>query len=144
MHKPHKLFGLWLLIPIASMALATDAAAIIIRHDVDDAEYVVSDEDYPALVDLFQPGDCIGTLIHESHLLTVAHCAEDLREGRSLEVAGVDHEIAEVVFHPGWDGWFDDIALVRFTDAVEGVTPLGLYSGTDELGSMIFVMGSSS
>ena len=42
------------------------AFAIIIRHDVDDSEYVVADTDYPELFDLYGVGDCIGTLITSS------------------------------------------------------------------------------
>ena len=62
------------------LAVST-ARAIIIRHDLADADYIVADADYPALVDLFRPNDCIGTLVHESYLLTVAHCAADLSTG---------------------------------------------------------------
>jgi hypothetical protein len=36
---------------------AFDARAIVIRDDVADTEYLVDDADYPALVDLFGPGD---------------------------------------------------------------------------------------
>ena len=110
------------------LGLASDAQAIIIRHDVSDEEYVVDDADYPALVDLFEPGDCIGTLIHATWLLTVAHCAEDMRESRPLTVAGVSHDIDEIMLHPQWNGWNDDVALIRFREPVEGVTPYDLYS----------------
>lgn len=117
---------------IAAVLLAGwDAYAIITRHDLSDSDYVVADADYPALVDLFEPNDCIGTLVHESYLLTVAHCAVDLRKGQSLKVNGVSHPIAEVILHPKWRKRRDefDIALVRFKKPVNGVAPLPIYRG---------------
>ena len=124
------------------LAVST-ARAIIIRHDLADADYIVADADYPALVDLFRPNDCIGTLVHESYLLTVAHCAADLEGGQSLLVNGVSHAVAEVIRHPRWRSSRDnfDIALVRFEEPVRGVTPLPIYRGTDELGSVITLVG---
>jgi MYXO-CTERM domain-containing protein len=114
---------------------------MVIRHDVVDSEYVVADAEYPALVDLFDPGDCIGTLIHESFLLTVAHCAEDLVAGESLEVNGASHVIADVVLHPNWQDFEYDIALVRFETPVTTAKPLPIYRGSDELGSVITLVG---
>jgi len=126
-----------------SLLLMSTAHAIITRHDLADSDYIVEDANYPALVDLFRPNDCIGTLVHESYLLTVAHCAADLRDSQSLVVNGVSHEIAEVILHPQWRSRRDeyDIALVRFEEPVQGVTPLPIYRGDDELGSVIALVG---
>jgi Trypsin len=119
-----------------------DASAIIIRHDVPDAEYIVADADYPALVDLISRGDCVGTLIHESFVLSVAHCAADLRRGDSLEVGGAAHVVAGVHLHPEWtDRDKYDIALVRLEQPVAGVDPIPIYRGSDELGAVITLVG---
>ena len=75
---PYRKCTLQLCVALLALCWAQDAEAIITRDDVPDASYVVPDADYPAVVDLFEPGDCIGTLITTQHLLTVAHCAEDL------------------------------------------------------------------
>lgn len=121
---------------------APDAHAIVIRDDVPDAAYLVDDADYPALVDLFGPGDCIGTLVQQSHLLTVAHCAMDLSPGQTLPVAGIDRAIAEVILHPQWQDVDNfDIALIRFEDPVTDVEPLPIYRGTDELGATVEMVG---
>ena len=135
--------GIGLLLGVLALQLAAaDAHAIIIRHDVDDERYVVDDADYPALVDLFEPGDCVGTLIHETYLLTVAHCAVDLYAGGYLEVGGNPHEIAEVILHPEWtDAEQFDIGLVRLVEAVEGVEPVPLYRAHDEVGQTLTLVG---
>lgn len=120
----------------------SEAGAIIIRHDVPDSEYVVPDGDYPAVVTLFPPDDCMGSLIHESYLLTVAHCAVDLGAGDSLDVSGASHVIAEVTLHPEWtDGDTFDIAVVRFEEPVVGVDPIPIYRGSDELGAIVTLVG---
>jgi len=116
--------------------------ALIIRHDVPDSDYVVADAEYPALVDLISPGDCIGTLVHESYLLTVAHCAVDLNVGQSLEVNGASYVVAEVILHPNWQDLDEyDIALVRFEDPVVGVTPYPIYRGSSEVESVVTLVG---
>ena len=108
-----------------------DSSAIIVRHDVADADYVVDDADYPALADLISRGDCIGTLIHESFVLSVAHCAVDLSPGDSLEIGGAAHVVADVYLHPQWENRDKyDIALVRLEEPVTGVDPIPIYRGS--------------
>ena len=135
-----RLGAVWVLAALP-LSVSMDAGAIISRDDVPDADYVVQDADYPEVVDLFEPGDCTGTLIHQSFLLTVAHCAEDLDAGAVLVVDGIDHEVAEVTLHPQWDGWLYDIALIRFDVPVRGLTPVPLYRGGDEVGQMLTLVG---
>ncbi len=119
-----------------------DSSAIIVRHDVADAEYVVADADYPALTDLISRGDCIGTLIHESFVLSVAHCAVDLSPGDSLEIGGAAHVVADVYLHPQWENRDKyDIALVRLEEPVTGVDPIPIYRGSDELGAVVTLVG---
>jgi hypothetical protein len=131
-------------IAVAGCGLLTvpHPSAIIIRHDVPDAEYVVADAEYPALVDLISRGDCVGTLIHESFVLSVAHCAVDLTRGDSLEVGGAAHVVAGVYLHPQWkDRDKYDIALVRLEQPVTGVDPIPIYRGSDELGAVVTLVG---
>ncbi len=132
-----------LLAACLGLVAATMAWAIVTRHDLDDSDYIVPDADYPAIVTLFEPDDCSGTLVHESYLLTVAHCADDLDPGDSLLVNGRAYQVAEVIKHPSWNRRRDeyDIALVRFTRPVRGVEPLPIYRGSDELGSVITLLG---
>ena len=132
---------IWVGCGALSLGLSVDAWGIITRDDLSDDEYVVDDADYPALVDLFQPGDCIGTLIHPMYLLTVAHCAQDMNTNQSLTVNGVDRSVAEVILHPDWGGWNYDIALIGLDEPIEDIEPYGLYQETDENGQAMTLVG---
>ena len=80
-------FHLALLIALtAPIVFPASAEAIIRRHDLDDTEYVVDAEEYPALVDLLAVGDCIATLIAPKWLITAAHCAENLSPSATLSI----------------------------------------------------------
>ncbi len=119
-----------------------DAQAIITRHDVDDAQYLVAGADYPELVEFLGPGDCLATLVHPSFLLTVAHCATDLETGASLTVGGEARTVTTITLHPRWnDGDAFDIALLRLDTPVLSVEPIALFRGEDELGSEIELLG---
>ena len=102
---------------------------------------MVQDSEFPALVDLLGVGDCIGTLITTRHLLTVAHCAEDLETSQSLQVAGTAHGIATITLHPQWVDWDYDIAVVALEEPVADVTPYPLFTGTDEQGQLLTLVG---
>lgn len=131
-----------LLVAGFALSATSDAEAIVIRHDVDDAEYVVDPAEYPALTDLISPGDCIGTLVEASHVLSVAHCAVDLEAGDALTFAGVDYTVQEVFLHPQWDDEDAfDIAVVRLTEPVVGVEPMPVYRGEDEDGATLTLVG---
>lgn len=134
--------GLPCLVLGGALVGAPDAHAIIIRDDVPDSAYVVEDADYPAVVTLFPPDDCAATLFHQSHLLTVAHCAVDLTAGDTLEIADMQILVAEVTLHPMWtDGDNYDIAIVRLADPVTSVEPLPLYRGADEMDATVTLVG---
>ena len=77
-----------------------ESAALSTRHDVAASEYVVKSADYPAVIDLFEPGDCLGTLVDDRHLLTVAHCAKDTKNKDVLKIGGARHGVDAVFMHP--------------------------------------------
>lgn len=117
------------------------AGAIIRRHDVPDREYVVDADEFPGLVDLLSPGDCMASLVGSRWLLTAAHCAHDVPVDHAIEVAGREHEVAGVVCHPGYSGDKHDLALVRLRKSVRDVQPLPLYRKRDEHGQRVVFVG---
>ena len=117
------------------------ADAIIRRHDVDDSEYVVEADAYPALVDLLDVGDCIATLIRPQWLITAAHCAVEMPSSASLSIGGVSHAVASVRVPSAWNDDTDDIALVELVEPVTSVEPIAVYEGTDEVGQVVWFVG---
>ena len=132
-----------ILVTLFSLTHLTLGFAITTRHDLDDADYIVPATNYPALVTLFEPHDCTATLVHPSHLLTVAHCADDLNIGDQLTINERSHRITAVIKHPSWKSWRNefDIALIRLAQPVKDVKPLPIYRYNNELGSLITLVG---
>ncbi len=126
---------------LGGVAVCPEAHAILRRHDVADAQYVVAAEEYPAVVDLLEPGDCLATLIAPSWLLTAAHCAEHVELPHVIRVAGQDHDVMGVVCERAYDGDVNDIALVHIDPPVDGVAPIPIYRDRDEVGQLVTFVG---
>jgi hypothetical protein len=95
-----------------------------------------------------------GVLISSEWVLTAAH------NWLSGEITGLDFNIGGTTYsatsgqwrqHPGWSlrpnvahdqGW--DIALFRLSTPVTGITPAKLYSGSNELGALVTMVGAGS
>lgn len=139
------------------LAVSTTVGAVVIRADVDDARYRVPPSAFPALVDM--PGEGHGVLIAPQWVVTAAHAAPMQMDGMETDVTinGVARKVTRVVMHPGYrkvpDGLIkevlatgdltrlhafldasDDIALIELAAPVSDVTPVVLYSGSDEVG----------
>jgi Trypsin len=108
---------------------------VLRRHDRPDAETLVDDADWPAVVTFFG-GDGAGTLVADRWILTAAHTAANIPPAHRFPVGGHTLTVARVVEHPG-DGV--DLALVQL-EAAAGVTPVPLYSGDDEKGSELVLL----
>jgi hypothetical protein len=129
------------LVGLASILFSSPAQAIIRRHDVADNRYIVEAEDYPALVDLLAPGDCIATLISPSWLITAAHCAELFRLPATLTIGGQSMGVDSVKLPSTWQDDRDDIALIKLSSPVGNVDPIGVYRGSDEIGKQVWFIG---
>ncbi|HUQ29325.1 MAG TPA: trypsin-like serine protease [Usitatibacter sp.] len=133
----------WLLIAWVSVSLP--AAAILIRPDRDDAEYLELATKYSSSVLLNAP-DGEGVLIAPRWVLTAAHMAAAMRELKSpprLVFAGREVEIQSYHLHPDWKKGdpASDIALVRLKSAVTSVDPTRLYREKDEGGKTVIIVG---
>jgi len=136
-------------------AVSSGASAVVIRHDVDDAEYRVPASDFPALVDM--PGEGHGILIAPQWVITAAHTIPAHSELERVVINGLSRGVERVVVHPGYRtlpqalidqamtsgeamlivvflASSDDIALVKLDQAVTDVAPVAIYKRNDEPG----------
>jgi hypothetical protein len=82
-------------------------------------------------------------LIAPDWVLTAAHVVRGAAS-RSPRVAigGREHEVARAFVHPEWtDMGPHDVGLFQLEEPVQGVTPVGLYAGKDEVGQVVTFVG---
>lgn len=153
----------WLLLVLAVLPLA--AGAVVIRHDVDDAEYRVDAAEFPALADM--PGEGHGVLIAPRWVLTAAHASPMEGMGATIAIDGARYAVDRVFLHPGFKRMpdalgkealatasvskihaflaaSDDIALIRLAAPVAGVDPVAVYRGTGEAGQVATLIGKGA
>lgn len=127
----------------AALLASLPAAAILIRPDRDDAEYLELATRYPASIALPAGGE--GVLIAPRWVLTAAHRANTLRQmnpAAKLTVAGRDHDIEAIHIHPDWKtGEATDIALLLLRKDVRGIEPLPIYRAGDESAKGVVIVG---
>lgn len=113
------------------------AAALTIRPDRDDAEYLELASRYTASVRLSEAGG-EGVLINPRWVLTTAHRAKELqdRKAKTLRIGGSEHRISAYHLHPK-----GDIALVLLAKPALDVKPIPIYRGADELNKAVAIVG---
>jgi hypothetical protein len=129
---------------LAILLVPTHAAAILIRADRDDAEYLELATRYTSSLLLNAP-DGEGVLIAPRWVLTAAHRAKALQEMKGLpklRFGERDYEIQSLFPHPDWKkGGHSDLALILLKEPVRGVEPTRLYGGSDEAGKSVVIVG---
>jgi len=127
----------------AAACSAIPAAALVIRPDRDDSEYIELASRYASAIPLgTSAGE--GVLLDRRWILTAAHRAKALRDpsARRLHLGRDAYDVVEVYLHPGWKGGAEnDIALVRLGSDVKGVQPTPIYRAEDEGGKAVVIAG---
>ena len=129
---------------VAASLCAPPAAAILIRPDRDDAEYLEMATKFTSFVALGVP-DGGGVLINARWVLTAAHMAKvvEERKGHRIRIGRGDHAVERVYVHPDWKkGGHSDIGLILLRSAVGDVEPTPVYSAQDEAGKTVIIVGS--
>lgn len=145
---------------IGSILLASSVSySIVIRHDVADAKYRISNTDFPALALL--PLEGHGILISNQWVVTAAHAVE-WRPVHEVTINGIPRTVAKVIVHPGYKpapkelkrgdaaplmmfmASVDDIALIKLDRSVDDVSPVQLYRGAGEVGQTAEMIGSGA
>lgn len=153
------------LLLLALLAVSSTASAIVIRHDLDDAQYRVPASEFPALVDM--PGEGHGVLVDPQWVVTAAHAVTWQTEIRQVLINGIPRDVERLVLHPGYvkppqalidqlmatgDATLlrvllassDDIALVKLAQPVTDVAPVALYEGDGEVGQVVKLVGKGA
>ncbi len=153
------------LILISLLAISLPAGAIVIRHDVDDSRYRTTTTEFPALVDL--PGEGHGILIAPKWVVTAAHAIAWQSEVKQVMLNGRARDVEKIIVHPGYEklpqplidqaiktgdatqiidflSSVDDIALLELAKPVSDVTPARIFSGTNELGQTVKLIGKGA
>ena len=123
------------------VASTSPTQAMIIRHDVDDAEYLQSSDAYPAVFDVFEQRGGVATLIAPQWAVTVAHVGEDIPVGHPVTIAGQTYAVERVILHPDWKTKMLEMALLELDRPVQGVEPIPLYEQGDEQGQIVTFVG---
>jgi hypothetical protein len=126
---------------LAALTAAAFAAAPIIRRaDRPDARYLEAGAKYSAVIALGRVGDA--TLVAPQWLVTAGHVANAFRAHPSVDIAGRTYQIDRVVVHGEWrELGPHDVGLIRLRQPVVGVTPIPMYRGTRERGSIAAIVG---
>jgi hypothetical protein len=126
-------------------AAATNALAVVARHDCPDSALLEFGARFPAAGQVLPDGGC--TLIAPTWTVTAAHVAAPLKAGESqVQFADRKYQVKRVVLHP--DAKVTpgrppevDLALIELAEPVRGIQPAAVYRARDELGKTMFLVG---
>ncbi|MFV1885331.1 MAG: S1 family peptidase [Balneola sp.] len=116
---------------------------IVMRHDVEDAEYIELAEKYAGSVVNLSAG--CGTFIRDNVIITAAHVAVYIDSEKHVLINGAEYEIKKIVIHPEFNirrSLENDIAILILKEKVPNVELATLYTGSDELGKVIIFAGT--
>jgi|CXWL01.1.fsa_nt_gi hypothetical protein len=138
-----------LILGVVALGLfATPSVAIVVRHDVEQAQFYADPADYPAVFGLLRTRrgfwDCPAILIAPRWAVTAGHCAsapritDGMRSGSyAVDIGGRANAIDRIAPYPGGA----DIALLHLSSPVTDIAPAPLYEGSDELGKTVVMLG---
>ena len=135
-----------LIVAVLLFISSLPVAAILIRPDRDDAEYVELATKYPSSVLLNAP-DGEGVLISPRWILTAAHMVKALEEQKPwprIPIEGRTYEIQSLHAHPDWrkGNPGSDIGLIYLKRGVpDSIEPTPLYTEKDEGGKTVIIVG---
>ena len=127
-----------------AVASVYSASAIVIRHDKADAAALKLGEGFVAVGRVLPDGAC--TLVAPGWAITAAHVAASIAPGAHVAFSDRTATVKRAVLHPEGTAQRGvppevDLALLELTAAVQGVGPLPLYRGRDELGASLVIVG---
>ena len=116
---------------------------IVMRHDVDESEYIALAEKYAGSSIRLNAG--CGTFVLPNVILTAAHVAIVPQMGDDVTVDGVKYKISEIIIHPEYEdgrSLANDIAIIILEEGVPNIELAKLYYNNDEVGKEIIFAGT--
>ncbi|MEQ9403349.1 MAG: trypsin-like serine protease [Cyclobacteriaceae bacterium] len=136
----------WIAVLAILMISSAFSPDIVRRHDVKDQEYLLLGAKYDAVCKVgLKGGD--GTLVKKNWVVTAAHVARGMSErtNGNVEIFFANRKMpykAEAIFiHPDYNMVEHDIALIRLSEVVNDVDPIGFYRKSDEQDKEIIIAG---
>lgn len=139
---------------LAAFSVSSVADAVVVRHDVEGAAYLVRESEFPAIFSLYRSRaghpDCLATLIAPRFALTAAHCTDvkklhaaiDAGSGYPVEIAGHAETVVAVIAPPARaDGSQPGVAILQPGSPVLGIEPINPHSANDEVGRVVLMPG---
>lgn len=93
---------------LCCLLCCTSLKAMVIRHDVNDSEYINlasrfnSTVTFPMIYSTKNVVGGTGTLIKNNWILTAAHVANILKVGDDVHAAGKTQKIQKIILHSKW------------------------------------------
>lgn len=146
-------------LPLLLMLVSQYSFAIVKRHDVPSEKYEGA-EVPEFFIDM--PHEGHGALIAPNWIVTVAHLIFYDYTGKKIVIDDIEYVVEKVIKHPNYRTpeksltqgdakplmsfrkSVSDIALVKLSKNVEGVSPIRLYENEDELQQVITAFGRGS
>lgn len=131
------------------LVLSFSSSAIIMRHDVDESQYLklaAEDKSTVTFYGNYQDKEIVegtGTLIAKDWVVTAAHVANYLLVSGKVRFKDSYFKIKKIVIHPEWkDRQFPyDIALIQLESFVPNSEIVSLYGNKDELHKTLTFVG---
>lgn len=150
--KNYVLIGL-LLVILTSFGYTSKSKndPILTRHDKDETEFFKLAERFEKYICHLNLPDCEATVIKDQWALTAAHCAVTIvnkfKSGKKhfVIINNVEIEVDKVIMHPSWTAGQNadenDIALIHLKTKPIGALQAKLYTDTDEVDKLIYMVG---
>lgn len=119
---------------------------IVTRHDKEEEAFYINSSDYPNVVqlrlrDLTGIVEMEGTFIRKDWIITAAHGFNSVEANQEIKVFDSTYTITEIIIHPDFEGFENDIALLKLDRPVSEMEPIPLFIENTEIGNLITIVG---